>query len=279
MALAFVKMQGLGNDFIVVDRREAGVPLPPAECIALCDRHRGIGADGVLAVLPSDSAPLAMHVTNSDGSIAEMCGNGLRCVARYAVDRGLLPAAGGVIDTGRGLLECHVEPDGEIRVDMGAPVLIPERIPAQYPGQWAVEVPLELANERLIITAVSMGNPHAVAFVPEGQDVREWAVRLGPAVERHHAFPNRTNAEFARFTGPRAIELVVWERGAGLTQACGTGACATVVAAILNGLARVEETIRVFLPGGALRVRVETSFARVWMMGPAVEVYRGEIPA
>lgn len=276
MSLAFVKMHGLGNDFVVVDRRASGAPVPPAEAIALCDRRLGIGADGVLSILPSRRAPLAMHVTNSDGSIAEMCGNGLRCVVRYAIDRSLLPPAGGDIETGRGVLTSVVEADGDIRVDMGAPVLEPDRVPVRLPGSRVVSAPIDVAGERLHVTAVSMGNPHAVVFLDEEQAPRAWAERLGPALERHPAFPNRTNAEFARITDPGEIELVVWERGAGLTQACGTGACATVVAAILNGRARVEETWRVRLPGGALRIRVAQDLGRVWMTGPAVEVFNGE---
>jgi diaminopimelate epimerase len=218
-----------------------------------------------------------MHVTNSDGSIAEMCGNGLRCVVRYAIDRSLLPSTGGAVETGRGVLTSVVESDGGIRVDMGAAVLEPERIPVRLPGPRVISVPLEVAGELLQITAVSMGNPHAVVFLGDGQDPLAWAERVGPSLEKHSAFPNRTNAELAHIHTPGEIDLVVWERGAGLTQACGTGACATVVAAILNDRARFEETWTVRLPGGPLRIRVDRNFERVWMTGPAVEVFRGEV--
>ena len=277
MTRAFVKMHGLGNDFVVMDRREVGVPLPPAEAVAVCDRHRGIGADGVLSLLPSRAAPFAMHVTNADGSIAEMCGNGLRCVTLYAVSRGLLGRGGGPIETGRGVLDCVVEPDGQIRVDMGEPVLDPERIPVRLPGPRAVAFPIDVAGERVAVTAVSMGNPHAVVFVPDDADPLSWAERLGPKLEKHPIFPKRTNAGFARVTGG-SIALVVWERGAGFTQACGTGACAAVVAACLTGRANTAESVLVSLPGGVLRIRVEADLSRVWMTGPAIEVFSGELP-
>jgi diaminopimelate epimerase len=276
MTGAFVKMHGLGNDFVVVDRREAGSPPSPGDAVALCDRHRGIGADGVLSILPSGRAPIAMHVTNADGSVAEMCGNGLRCVTLYAAERGLLPRAGGPVETGRGVLECTIESDGEVRVDMGEPLLDPARVPVLLPGPRVVSVPIDVAGERVAITAVSMGNPHAVVFVPDGAEPRAWAERLGPAIERHSVFPKRANAGFARF-GDGTLHLVVWERGAGFTQACGTGACAAVVAAVLTERARAGEIVRVSLPGGFLRIRVEPDLSRVWMTGPAVEVYRGTL--
>lgn len=279
MPLSFVKLHGLGNDFIVVDRRAEGTPLPRERALALCDRHRGIGADGVLSLLPSREAPLAMHVTNADGSVAEMCGNGLRCVVRHAVDRGLLPPEGGVVETGAGLRPCRVEPGGEIRVDMGRPELRPERVPVALAspaaGERIVDAPLEVEGASLHFTAVSMGNPHAVIFVDAGPSLRELALQLGPALERHPLFPRRTNVEFARFVAPRVVDLVVWERGAGLTQACGTGACATAVAAVLTGRAVEGEPLEIRLPGGSLRVEVEPAFARVWMTGPAVEVFSG----
>ena len=198
-----------------------------------------------------------MHVTNPDGSIAEMCGNGLRCVVRYAVARGLLPASGGAVETGRGVLRASSRPTGIVRVDMGAAVSEP------------LPVTLALPASSLTATIVSMGNPHAVTFVDGGWPLAEWARRVGPEVEQHPYFRHRTNAEFARLIDPHTIELVVWERGAGLTLACGTGACATAVAAIATGRATGDEPIRVRLPGGDLRIRVEPGAARVWMTGPA----------
>jgi diaminopimelate epimerase len=273
---AFVKLHGLGNDFVVMDRRAQGAPVTPEDGIALCDRHRGIGADGVLSIVPSGVAPIGMHVTNSDGSLAEMCGNGLRCVVRYAVDRGLLPKAGGPIETGRGVLQCFVESDGQIRIDMGAPVLEPARVPVNLAGVRIVDTPFDVAGESLRMTAVSMGNPHAVMFVDGERSLEDWATKVGPLVEHHPLFPRRTNAEFARLVEPDLIKLVVWERGSGLTQACGTGACATVVAAALTGRVPAGRLVRVQLPGGELRIRVESDLSRVWMTGPAVEVFSGE---
>lgn len=277
MALAFTKMQGLGNDFVIVDRRAAASPLPEADAIRLCDRHLGIGADGVLSILPSDRAPLRMHVTNADGSHAEMCGNGLRCVARWAVAQGLLPEQGGRIETGAGVLETTVLADGRVRVDMGRPELAPARVPVLAGGDRFVDQVVEADGASLRITAVSMGNPHAVWFVEDASELRGLARRLGPMVESHALFPNRTNVEFARLTGSREVELVVWERGAGLTSACGTGACATVVAAVVTGRLPAGEEAVVTLPGGPLTIVVEPDLARVWMTGPAVEVFRGEL--
>lgn len=277
MTMDFTKLHGLGNDFVVIDRRNEGTPLPVDRAVALCDRHRGIGADGVLSVLPSERAPIAMHVTNADGSLAEMCGNGLRCVVRWAVDRGVLPPEGGPVETGAGLLDCQVGADGLIRVDMGRPELRPERIPMEANGERVVESPLEVGDRQLSITAVSMGNPHAVWFVPEDSRPLDLANQLGARVEHHPAFPQRTNVGFAKLLSPDEIELVVWERGAGLTQACGTGACATAVAAVLTGRATTGTPITVHLPGGPLGIEVAEDLSRVWMTGPAVEVFRGTV--
>lgn len=277
MELSFVKLEGLGNDFVVIDRREAGVPVEASAAIRLCDRHRGIGADGVLSLMRSERAPIAMHVTNADGSIAEMCGNGLRCVVRYAVDRGLLPPEGGPVDTGRGVLDCRVEPDGQVRVDMGAPRLQPQDVPVALPGERIIEAPLLIDDREFHFTAVSMGNPHAITFVDGPESLVDLARRWGPLVERDARFPNRTNVEFARIAGPEHIDLVVWERGSGLTQACGTGACATAVAATLTGRVSPGVPVAVDLPGGRLRIEVEPALARVWMTGPAREVFDGRI--
>lgn len=273
MSLHFAKLHGLGNDFVVVDRRGSG-PVDTALGIALCDRHRGIGADGVLSVGRSAHAPIAMHVTNPDGSIAEMCGNGLRCVVRWAVDRGLLPPTGGDVETGRGVLRCAVEPDGEVTVDMGAPRLRPREIPVDADGERFVSRPVTVGDRSLLLTAVSMGNPHAVAFVDEAP--RPLAERLGPMLERHPLFPNRVNAGFARVRADGSIELVVWERGAGLTQACGTGACAAVVAGVVTGRVPAGVPVPVDLPGGRLRIRVEPDLRQVHMTGPAVELFSGD---
>jgi diaminopimelate epimerase len=160
---------------------------------------------------------------------------------------------------------------------MGAPLLEPRHVPIDWPGERVVEAPFMFAGERLLITAVSMGNPHAVAFVDAARSLEDWATTIGPVVERHPLFPKRTNVEFARLVAPDAIDLVVWERGAGLTQACGTGACATAVAAVLTGRTAVGIPVRIRLPGGELRVQVEPGLSRVWMTGPAVEVFSGAV--
>lgn len=280
MTLRFTKLQGLGNDFVVLDRRVEGEPPPPDACVRMCDRHLGVGADGVLSVTNGRRAPIAMHVTNADGSVAEMCGNGLRCVVRWAVNRGVLPASGGDVETGRGVLRCGVEPDGQVRVDMGAPVLSPTQVPVSATGERFVDQAIDVGDRRLVVSAVSMGNPHAVHFVDDpAVDLMALAKALGPQVERHPLFPRRTNAGFARLNAPREIELVMWERGSGLTRACGTGACATAVAAVLTGRASVGDEVLVKLPGGPLRVRVEPDLSRVWMTGPCVEVFEGVLPA
>jgi diaminopimelate epimerase len=279
MAIEFTKIHGCANDFVVVDRRREAAPVSPEAAIRWCDRHRGIGADGVLSVLPSQVAPLAMHVTNPDGSVAEMCGNGLRCVVRWAVDRGLLPAGGGPVETGRGVLECVVEADGHVRVDMGRPILEPARVPVLLPGERVVAHPIEILGETLVVTTVSMGNPHAVSFLDEGVDPLALARRLSRHVETSPLFPRRVNAGFARMEGRASMQLAVWERGAGLTMACGTGACAAAVAAVLTGRAGEGVPVSVALPGGTLRVTVAPGLERVWMSGPAVAVYEGRVPA
>lgn len=277
MSTDFVKIHGCANDFIVVDRRTEKSPVPRDLAMQWCDRHRGIGADGVLSILPSTAAPIAMHVTNPDGSVAEMCGNGLRCVVRWALDRDVLPAKGGPVETGRGVLDCHVEADGSIRIDMGRPILEPALVPTTLPGDRIVAHPIVVAGRTLKLTCVSMGNPHAVVFMDGADDLMATARTLGPELERAPVFPRRANSGFARMTGAAAMELVVWERGAGLTQACGTGASAAAVAAVLEGRASPDREISIHLPGGALRVTVVTGLEKVWMAGPADVVFSGRI--
>lgn len=277
MAFEFTKMQGLGNDFVVVDRRAHGSPVSPEEAIRLCDRHRGIGADGVLSVLGSALAPVAMHVTNPDGSVAEMCGNGLRCVVRWSIDHGLLPAEGGTVETGRGVLRALGERDGQVRIEMGRPILEPPRIPVRHAGDRVVEQPIEAGNTRWRMTCVSMGNPHAVIFTGDAKGLRTLALEHGPVLERHPWFPHRTNVGFAFRCSPVEFDLVVWERGAGLTLACGTGACAAVVAAVVSGRAPAATPVTVHLPGGSLRIEVAADLSEVWMSGPAETVFTGRV--
>ena len=274
--MRFAKYQGLGNDFLVVDLRTADAALAaavqdPANVIALCDRQFGVGGDGVLAVLPSTTGDARMRVLNSDGSEAEMCGNGIRCVARELFDRGGLAKSTLQIETGAGLLACEV---GElVTVAMGAPRLTRGEIPMIGP---ATERCIEQAFEGRHLTAVSMGNPHAITFVRSRAEAQAQALSLGPATEHHAWFPRRTNAEFAFVKSRSEIDLVVWERGCGITLACGTGACATAVAAILTGRCDGDQPIRVNLPGGPLSIRVGTD--GVMMSGPAQLSFDGELP-
>lgn len=282
--MRFAKYHGLGNDFLVVDLRtakpdEAARVQDPANVIALCDRQFGVGGDGVLAILPSTSGDDArMRVLNSDGSEAEMCGNGLRCVVQELHDRGGVAKDEMAIDTGAGRLVCAVTDDG-ITVSMGAPRLLRGEIPMVGPiGERCIEQPIEIPGQPTrTITCVSMGNPHAITFVSSREEALHLARTVGPDVERHAYFPKRTNAEFAYVKNRLEIDLVVWERGAGLTLACGTGACATVVAAILTGRCDEGVAVKVNLPGGALQIRVMPDLQNVKMYGPAAHVYDAEL--
>lgn len=284
--MRFAKYHGLGNDFLVVDLRneksdDAAAAQDPAVVKALCDRQFGVGGDGVLAVLPGGpGADARMRVLNSDGSEAEMCGNGIRCVAKELYDRGGLHKESIAIDTGAGRLVCMISDRGgraeRVTVQMGAPRLARGEIPMTGPAnERCVEQPVTIDGVDLSITAVSMGNPHAVAFV--SADQRRLAETIGPKVEHHAWFPKRTNAEFARMISPTEIELVVWERGCGITLACGTGACATVVAAVVTGRAEAGKDVLVHLPGGDLTITVLADMSNVLMSGPALHVFDGEL--
>ncbi len=292
--MRFGKYHGIGNDFLVVDLRD-GEPTPtpqePTIVEALCDRRFGVGGDGVLAVLPavSDRADARMRVLNSDGGEAEMCGNGIRCVAKYLWERDpALRRSPLTIDTGAGPLTCELSIEADavtaVTVDMGRPRLSRAEIPMLHGGKLAgpdaqvVAQPITAAGGTLEITAVSMGNPHAIVFTNlKGPDLRRLAERLGPSVENHEHFPNRTNAEFAHMVSRTEIELVVWERGCGITLACGTGACATAVAACLTDRADPGTDITVQLLGGPLTIRVAEDLSSVSMRGPAAHVFDADI--
>ncbi len=279
----FVKYEGLGNDFLVVDRLREGALGTPAEAAWLCDRHFGVGGDGVLTLLPSSTADLRMHIFNADGSEAEMCGNGIRCVAKHVVDAGLVPGDEVRIETAAGLRVCRVErgPDGLVAlvaVQMGRPVLEAAEVPTAGEGR-QVAVPTPVLERSFAVTAVSMGNPHAVIF-DAGVTDAERAARYGRALENDlQRFPRRTNVEFVERRGA-ALHVIVWERGSGLTLACGTGACATAVAATLLGHAREGEAVQVVLPGGPLSITVAPGLTGVTMVGPARRVFAGvaEVP-
>jgi diaminopimelate epimerase len=294
MALPFTKVEGIGNDFVVVDLRpgrpgaRAGGPSPedPAAVRALCDRHAGVGADGVLAILPSAAADARMRVLNADGSEAEMCGNGIRCVAKVlhdadpALRRPVLR-----IETGAGVLACELDvangADSSlgVTVDMGRPRLTRDEIPLSPGGAGrALREPIAAADgHRFTFTAVSMGNPHAVIFAGDADgDLRALAERHGPGLEVAERFPRRTNVEFARVRGGE-IDLVVWERGCGITLACGTGACATVVAACLEERLAPGAPVPVHLPGGTLTITVAPDYSGVRMRGPARTVFEATV--
>ena len=285
--MRFAKYHGLGNDFLVVDLRtasaaEAAAVQAPDKVIALCDRQFGVGGDGVLAVLPSTTADARMRVLNSDGSEAEMCGNGLRCVAKELHDRGGLRKPELAIDTGAGRLTCAIDAsDGvarSITVAMGTPRLLRGQIPMTGPaGERCIDQPLEVAGASRPITCVSMGNPHAITFVGSRDEAFRLATTVGTGVEHHPWFPNRTNAEFAHMKSRGEIDLVVWERGCGITLACGTGACATTVAAVVTGRADEATPVLVNLFGGSLEITVQSGLSGVAMKGPALHVFDGEI--
>jgi len=304
--LPFAKVEGLGNDFLVVDLRPgkpgANVtppPTDPAVAQALCDRHFGIGADGVLAILPGEQGQLGdvrMRVINADGSEAEMCGNGIRCVAKvlYEKDPDLRrPVIR--IDTGAGLLACAVNTDGDdgqvqsVSVAMGRPRLLRQEIPVSGPaGERAIKAAVVAGGRSFTFTGVSMGNPHAVIFIDDpAASLRELAETFGPKLEVDPLFPRRTNVEFARLrtnaAGSPEIDCVVWERGVGITLACGTGACATAVAAALEGRWSGDGEIPINLLGGTLTISLErdqgagATYAGVTMCGPAAQVFEAEV--
>jgi diaminopimelate epimerase len=293
--LPFRKLHGLGNDFIFFDGISASLPLgqltDAGVAARLCDRHFGIGADGLLLLLPPEmtAADARMRILNADGSEPEMCGNGIRCLARAVHDH--LPGYRGrtriSIQTGAGLLvaELRFDASGDVaavRVDMGRPSLCCASLPMEggacdAAGRFIEQSISPGAGEVLRSTAVSMGNPHLVTFVGDDRDPHELATSLGPLLEHHPWFPRRINVEFARPRSPGCLELWVWERGCGVTMACGTGACATAVAAVVTGRHPAGQPLQVELPGGVLSILVSEDLSRVWMEGPAVEVFQGTV--
>ncbi len=274
MQLTFTKMHGLGNDFVVIDALTRSIRLSAEQVRLFADRHLGVGCDQVLLVEAprSPEADFRYRIFNADGSEVEMCGNGVRCLARFVREHGLTTKDRLTVETLAGLVHLELEPDGQVTVDMGTPQLEPADIPFIAPAR-AVRYPLEVAGGTVEIGAVSMGNPHAVLQV---EDVATAPVaRLGPLIERHERFPRRVNVEFMQVIDPAHIRLRVHERGAGETLACGTGACAAVVAGRLQGL--LGERVTVELPGGTLRIDWNEEGAPVRMTGPATRVFEGRI--
>lgn len=273
MELRFEKYEGLGNDFLIVEA--ANVALAPADVQRLCDRHRGVGGDGVLLTGVLAGRPF-MKVINADGSTPQMCGNGVRCVALHLVHTGRVSAAPFELDTDAGPHRVQVHrggPDGWVEVWMRPPSLAPADLPLVADAPW-IDQPIGVAGHSVKITAVSMGNPHAVTFDDVGDDRQA----IGPALELDDRFPDRVNVGFARRTDA-GLELAVWERGVGWTQACGTGACAAAVAAVETGRAPRGEDLEVTLPGGALVIRVQAPGEPVRMTGPARHVFSGRVLA
>ena len=279
MELRFTKVQGLGNDFILVNGLEEELKDLDFSGLAveMCNRHFGVGADGLVLLLPSDRADIYMRIFNSDGSEAEMCGNAIRCVAKYLYERGLVRKEKIEVDTPAGIrvpeLLLEAGRVRAVRVDMGEPRLERHEIPMTGPAGQVVDEPLEIDGVEYRITAVSMGNPHCILFFPHLDE--ELLKTLGPRLEVHEAFPRRTNVEFVQVISRDEIKMRVWESGAGLTLACGTGACAAAVAAFLNGYTGRKVTVH--LTAGDLNIEWAED-NHLYMTGPAEEVFSGAYP-
>lgn len=280
MIIQFHKMHGTKNDFVVFHDLEQKIQLSPEQVIKLCDRREGVGADGVIAVRHSDSADFFMDYINSDGTIAEMCGNGIRCVAKYVYDNSLTKKKSLKIETRAGVktLDLIVDKNGKVdrvKVDMGAPIFDPQLIPADIRDRNApiLDFPVEVAHHKFYCNLVSMGNPHCVIFAEDNLD---YLTRTyGPLLETHPVFPAKTNVEFCKVLGPNRLLMRVWERGSGETFSCGTGACATAVASVLKGFTKGETTVE--LLGGPLSVLWKGNNNSVIMTGKSEIVYLGSI--
>ena len=278
--MKFTKWQGCGNDFLLIDCREKELADYGAFAKKSCDRHFGVGGDGVLVILNSDKADFRMRIFNADGSEAEMCGNGIRCFARYLYDHHITDKKKFTVETGAGILVPEiVERDGVVtgvRVDMGEPVLEADKIPmAGYGNRRVVNEPVEVAGRKWNITGVSMGNPHCVVFV---DDIKTTPIEeVGPIFEVQERYPKKTNTEFVQVLDRQHMRMRVWERGAAITLACGTGACATLTAAVLNG--KTDRRAEITLDGGKLDIEWSEKDNHIYMTGPAVQVFAGEVEA
>jgi diaminopimelate epimerase len=275
--IKFIKMHGLGNDFVMIDLINQEV-IPDLHNLAkrVCHRQFGVGADGLILILPSEKADVQMRIINSDGSEAEMCGNGIRCLAKMVYESGLVKTPVIEVETLAGIMRPELILDHQyqvlsVKVDMGEPRLLPQDIPVLMPGERVIARPLNVENEIFLVNAVSMGNPHCVVFV---SDVSETPVRtLGPMIENHSVFPLKTNVEFVEVINRQEVKMRVWERGAGETMACGTGACAVAVASVLNN--KTDREITVHLNGGDLTL-LWAENNHVFMTGPAEKVFEGQ---
>jgi diaminopimelate epimerase len=277
--MRFTKMHGAGNDYVYVDCREEPFPRDPAELARRISHRRfGVGGDGLILIGPSDAGDARMHMFNADGSEAEMCGNGIRCVAKYIYEHGSADQRQLVIETRAGLLgldldvvEGRVE---RVRVDMGEPRLAAKDVPTTLPGDPVVDAELTVGGRTFCVTCVSMGNPHCVTFLDQITD--DWVLGVGPQIENDSHFPMRVNAEFVHVLSSTEVRQRTWERGSGETLACGTGASAVCVAGVLSG--RTDRTIQVHVTGGDLEIHWDQADNHVYMTGPAVEVFTGDWP-
>lgn len=275
--MKFTKMNGCGNDYVYINGFVEKVENPKELAKKVSDRHFGIGSDGLILIVPSDKADFCMRMFNADGSEGEMCGNGIRCVAKYVYDHKMTDKTKISVETKAGIkyLDLTVE-DGKVtkvKVDMGEPILEPKKIPVRSEKKRVVNEPIAVAEKTWNMTCVSMGNPHAVVFVEDTGSLE--IEKYGPLFENHELFPNRTNTEFVQVLNRNEINMRVWERGSGETLACGTGTCASVVACILNGY--TDEKVLVHLLGGDLEIEYEKTTNHVFMTGPAETVFEGEL--
>lgn len=275
--MKFTKMQGLGNDYVYVNCFEEKIENPSEIAIKVSNRNFGVGSDGLIMINPSKVADFEMEMYNADGSRSEMCGNGIRCVGKYVYDYGLTDKTSITVETLAGIkyLDFTIE-DGkvkQVRVDMGSPELLPEKVPVIADGESAIDTPILVDGTEYHMTCVSMGNPHSVVFV---EDVQGFDLEtVGPKFEHHERFPRRVNAEFVKILDRNTVEMRVWERGSGETLACGTGACAVAVASILNGF--TEDKVTVKLLGGDLQIEWDRETNKVYMTGPAEISFEGDI--
>ena len=279
MKLYFTKMQGIGNDYIYVDciTKDQHVKDPSALSVRLSDRHFGVGSDGIIFIEPSASADCKMDMYNADGSRGMMCGNGIRCVGKYAYDHGIVKKDVLTVETLSGIKALRLAvKDGKVstvEVNMGKPILEPEKIPAKFPGSRAVNVPISVGGRQFHVTCISMGNPHCVLFTENTDDIPLW--QIGPKFEKHQAFPQNVNTEFVKVINRSEIKMRVWERGSGETLACGTGTCAAAVACMLNG--KTERSVLAHLKGGDLNIRWDETSGDVFMTGPAEYSFDGSV--
>ena len=275
--MKFTKMHGIGNDYVYVNCFEESVKNPAEVSKFVSDRHFGIGSDGLILISPSAIADLRMNIYNADGSQAEMCGNGIRCVAKYVYDYGLTDKTEISVETLAGIKYLRLQVENgkvaSVEVNMGAPILEPKEIPVAVEESPVVNVPVEVKGKIYHMTCVSMGNPHAIIFMNNVKDLDIAAI--GPYFENHTVFPKRTNTEFVEVLDRNTVNMRVWERGSDETLACGTGACATTVACILND--KTENEVTVHLLGGDLKIRWDREANQVYRTGPATVVFDGEI--